>query len=172
MASPRAGDGWWRSMSRERGPAVVIRPATAADQAAITRIVRDANINPWGLGWRRFLVADELGQVVGTGQIKPHGDGSRELASIAVIPRRRGHGVGGSIIRALLAREAGPLHLLCRRGLEAYYARFGFRRLAEREMPPYFRRIAFLARMLAPFSRLFAGDAVHIIVMRRPGEDA
>jgi hypothetical protein len=36
---------------------IVIRPATAEDQFAITAIVRAARITPWDLDWQRFLVA-------------------------------------------------------------------------------------------------------------------
>ena len=67
--------------------------------------------------------------MVGMGQVKSHGDGSRELASIAVLPKRQGQHIGTAVINALLAREAGVvLHLSCRRELEGYYERFGFRR--------------------------------------------
>lgn len=127
-----------------------LRPATQADEKIINRIVRAVGINPMSLDWRRFLVAEDDGQVVGIGQIKPHGDGSRELASIAVIPERRGQGIASAIIRALLEKERGEIYLLCRNELESFYARFGFRKIGRDEMPPYFRRITrvldFLAR--------------------------
>jgi N-acetylglutamate synthase-like GNAT family acetyltransferase len=140
-----------------------LRSATAADQPTITRIIRDANINPMSLDWRRFIIAEDDGKVVGTGQIKPHGDGSRELASIAVVPERRGQNIGSEIIRALQAKESGLLYLTCRAQLETYYARFGFRRIAREEMPPYFRRIIRLANIFTAISR----DGPRIIVMRR-----
>lgn len=127
-----------------------IRSATPADQKIIERIIRDAGINPMALDWRRFLIAEENGQVIGIGQVKPHSDGSRELASIAVIPECRGQGIASAIIRALLEKERGEIYLLCRNELESFYARFGFRKIGRDEMPPYFRRITrvldFLAR--------------------------
>ena len=49
-----------------------------------------AGLNPFSLGWPRFLVAEDGGRVVGVAQIKPHGDGSRELASLAVVARPAG----------------------------------------------------------------------------------
>src|ERR1043165_2408750 len=82
--------------------AVVVRPATVADQPAIRRIVRQARINPTGLAWPRFVVAEAEGQVGGTGQVKPHRDGSRELASIATVPEMQRRGVARQIIEALL----------------------------------------------------------------------
>jgi hypothetical protein len=59
-------------------PAVVFRPATAADQRAITAIIRQAGINPLSLKWPNFLLAVEAGagEVVGTGQLTATGAGS------------------------------------------------------------------------------------------------
>ena len=36
--------------------------------------------------------------MVGVAHIKAHGDGSRELASLAVVPDRQGEGIGGALI--------------------------------------------------------------------------
>jgi N-acetylglutamate synthase-like GNAT family acetyltransferase len=144
---------------------ITIRSATEAEQPAITAIVRTARINPRDLDWRRFLVAEEDGRIVGVGQIKPHHDGSRELASLAVIPERQKQGVGAAIVRALLAGENGALHLMCLDQLEPYYARFGFRRLAPDEMPPYFRRISRLAGIFR-FAASLSGRQIQLIVMR------
>jgi N-acetylglutamate synthase-like GNAT family acetyltransferase len=147
---------------------IAIRPAGAADQRAITAIVRAARIDPRGLDWRRFLVAEDGDQIVGVGQVKPHRDGSRELASLAVIPDRQGLGTGGAIVRALLARESGPLHLMCMDRLEPYYTRLGFRRLERDELPPSFRGVARFAPLLALVSSLF-GKRLQLIVMRWDG---
>jgi N-acetylglutamate synthase-like GNAT family acetyltransferase len=138
-----------------------IRTATQADQPTITRLIHDAGINPMSLDWQRFLVAEEDGEIIGIGQVKPHGDGTRELASIAVIPSRRKQGIARVIIDELLARENGAVYLTCRDELESFYARFGFRRIAPSEMPPYFRRIMRLAKIFG------ALRGVQIIVMKR-----
>jgi len=142
---------------------LTFRPATAVDQTAIRRMVYRAGINPLGLDWRRFLVAEEAGQIVAIGQIKPHNDGSRELASIAVIPSRQGQGVGSALVSVLLAGASAPLYLTCRAGLQAYYARFGFRTIGPEEMPPYFRRVARLMNLFAPAGR------PRLLVMRWDG---
>ena len=116
-----------------------IRPATEADQPAIRRLVIDARINRMDLHWPNFVVADQDGSIVGVGQVKTHGDASRELASIVVIPGRQRQGTGRAIIDTLLARERGVvLHLTCRRELRGFYERFGFRSLVSAEFPPYF----------------------------------
>jgi N-acetylglutamate synthase-like GNAT family acetyltransferase len=154
---------------------IQIRSATQVDQKTIERIIRDANINPMSLDWHRFLVAEENGdpepcpeqsrrgsrRIIGVGQIKLHDDGSRELASIAVISERRQQGIGSEIIRALLANERGDLYLICRDELESFYARFGFRKIEQKEMTPYFRRII---RVIGIFARVAGRRG---IVMKR-----
>jgi N-acetylglutamate synthase-like GNAT family acetyltransferase len=145
-----------------------IRSAVRADRSSITSIVRAAGINPFGLHWPRFLVAEEDGRVIGVAQVKPHGDGSRELASLAAIPERRGQGVGSALVGAILASETGRVYLTCADRLEGYYVRFGFRRLEPVEMPPYFRRLSRLTRALSAILRVF-GLHWRILVMARPG---
>ena len=114
------------------------------------------------LNWPNFVVAEEDGAIVGLGQVKAHGDGSRELASIAVVPARQGQGIGRALIAALIARYPNAvLHLTCRRELEGFYRRFGFRSLERAEYPPYFGRMIPLVNLIMrPFG-------TRILVMRR-----
>jgi len=141
-----------------------IRPATRGDQATIRGMIREAGINPMSLKWPSFLVAEEGGAIVGVGQVKVHGDGSRELASMAVTPARQGEGIGSAIVNALIAGQGDRvLHLTCRRDAQAYYERFGFRRLDRADYPPYFARFLPLVNAFARLAR------TQIVVMRRPG---
>lgn len=142
----------------------IIRPARKEDFPAIRSLIFEVHINPTGLDWRRFLVAVAPGgELLGCGQIKPHRDGSRELASIAVHEQARGQGVARAVIEELVRQEtARPLYLMCRAGLEAFYRKFGFYPIAFADMPPYFRRISSLARLL-PSSR---DSADRLLVMR------
>lgn len=139
-----------------------IRSATEADQATIRRLINEAKINPMSLHWANFAVAEEDAAIVGVGQVKTHGDGSRELASIAVVPARQGQGIGSSLVETLIAREPGVvLYLTCRRELEGFYQRFGFRSLGRAEYPPYFgRMIPLINLVMRPFG-------TRILVMRR-----
>jgi N-acetylglutamate synthase-like GNAT family acetyltransferase len=139
---------------------LTIRPATQVDQETIRRLIKEAGINRMSLNWPNFVVAEDGGEVVGIGQVKTHGDGSRELASIAVIPARQSQGIGSAIIKTLLAREHGIVYLTCRRELQGYYERFGFRRLDRAEFPRYFRRMIPIINMVA---RRFG---IEILVMR------
>jgi len=152
--------------SAERG-GVWLRRATAADQAAIAALIRAARLNPFNLDWRRFVVAVEDGRVVGTGQVKPHGDGARELASIAVAPERQGRGIGGAIVATLIALEPPPLYLYCAEYNERYYLRFGFRPLAPAEMPRSLRRIHYFANTVLGMLNFATGQQRRLVVMGR-----
>lgn len=140
-----------------------LRPATADDFPNIRALIHHVGINPTGLDWRRFWVAEMPdGQFAGCGQIKVHGDQSRELASIAVAESFRGRGIARSIIQKLAQNAEKPLFLTCRAGLQPFYEKFGFVIIPTEEMPRYFARITKLTGVL---------NAVHlmkekIIVMR------
>lgn len=126
--------------------AVKLRDAVKADFSAIRALIRQTGINPLGLDWRRFIVAESpAGGFIGCGQLKPHSDSSLELASLAVVPAWRGRGVARVIIQALMAKAPRPLYLTCRGALGPFYEKFGFRVLRPEEMPPYFRRLSRLA---------------------------
>ena len=146
------------------GNPITLRPAGPEDEARIKQLVHNAHINPIGLNWERFILATTgEGAVIGCGQIKPHRDGTRELASIVVDPDWRGQGVAGLIIEHLSAVQPGELYLTCRGSLESFYNRFGFVALSPEEMPPYFLRISRLVGLLDVFGLAQEG----LRVMRR-----
>jgi GNAT superfamily N-acetyltransferase len=132
---------------------ISLRPAVQADFPTIRRMVYQAWINPMQLDWRRFILAlDEAGRVVGCAQVKPHGDGTRELASLVVAPEQRGRGIARQLVEALFSRETPPIYLTCASSLVPMYRKFGFRLLRPEEMSPYFRRLSSLVNF---FPRLF-----------------
>lgn len=146
----------------------IIRPATEADQPVINDIIREADINRMSLNWQRFIVAEVDGQVLSTGQIKIHKDGSRELASIATRPAYQGRGLASKIIRALLAQETEKLYLTCVDSNEPFYQRFGFKRIYLREMPPYFRSmILFSKPMILLYCLVKRVPLFEVIVMKQ-----
>lgn len=128
---------------------VLYRPATADDSAAIKSLIALVRINPMSLDWERFLLASTPdGELVACGQIKPHSEGTLELASIAVHPDWRGRGLAREIIQRLLADSQRPVYLTCRSDLESFYVKFGFHTLTVSELTPYFRRIQKLANLM------------------------
>ncbi|MGE5601433.1 MAG: GNAT family N-acetyltransferase [Nitrososphaerales archaeon] len=153
-----------------------IRRANAGDQRAIQALVRSSNINPIGIHWQRFLIAEDAGpegrRILGIGQVKVHGDGSRELASIATVRDRQGEGIATALIESLLAAEArtssGPLYLTCRSQMEPFYQRFGFRRVeTPAGLPAYFRRLMRLAKVFWAIGSLLGRGEGGLIMVRR-----
>ena len=134
---------------------VLLRSAQETDFPAIKALIHASRINPSGLDWRRFTVAETPdGQFIGCGQLKPHSDGTLELASLAVIPSERGKGVARVIIQKLVADAPRPLYLTCRSQLGPFYEKFGFHGISGDALPKYFRRISKLAGLV---------NALHLI---------
>ncbi len=132
-----------------------LRAATADDLSRIRSLVIAGHINPSGLDWKRFIVAvdtETRAEVIGCGQIKPHRDGSHELASIVVDPTWRGRGVARDIIEHLIASvdasKGVALYLMCLSALGPLYEKFGFRILEYDEMPKYFQRVSKLTSII------------------------
>jgi N-acetylglutamate synthase-like GNAT family acetyltransferase len=146
-------------------PVYHLHPAKTKDMPAIRSLIRETGINPLGLDRQRFIVAvNSDHQVIGTGQIKIHRDGARELASIAVRPDWRRQGVARAIIERLLSENSGILYLTCREHLGQFYARFGFQVIERYEMPAYFRRVATFFSFLDRLGVMKEG----LLVMSRP----
>ena len=130
-----------------------IEAATAVHHPSIKQLIRTVRINPMGLDWRHFVVVlDTNDAMIGCGQIKPHRDGSYELASIAVQREWRKQGVARAIIQHFLATQEPPLWLTCVSKLVPFYTQFGFRETKVlAEMPPYFRRVSRLFQIFTRF---------------------
>ena len=98
-----------------------LRAAVESDQGYSRSLIHSAGINPTGLDWRRFIVSEVDGTFIGCGQLKPHKDGSLELASLAVEEKYRGLGVARALMERLMAEGTRPLYLMCRLELRALY---------------------------------------------------
>jgi amino-acid N-acetyltransferase len=141
-----------------------LRPATAADAAAIKALIRSVRINPRELDWRRFVLAVEAdGRLIGCGQVKPQREGIRELASIAVVREWRGRGAARAIIERLQETAGPPLYLTCTSQLVPLYQKFGFCEVVE-GVPAHYRRLQRFARIILRFVR----PGEYLAVMRWP----
>lgn len=131
-----------------------LRPARESESAVIKDLIHLSGINSMGLDWMRFVVAvNEQDQVIGIGQIKPHGTDILELASIAVYPEHHGKGVASAIIQHLLANSPRPMYLMCESSRGSLYEKFGFQVIEYAEMPRYFQRITKLAGLMTTLAR-------------------
>jgi len=145
---------------------ITLRRATAADQKTIQAIIKAVQINPMDLKWPNFVLAvdQETGAIVGTAQIKQHGDGSHELASIATVATHRQRGIAHELINYLLAEHPDRLYLTCLATMGPFYEQFGFRTIALGEMTPYFRR---LTRIAGALNFANQDDGRRLLVMQR-----
>jgi len=126
-----------------RGKMTDIRPARETEAAQIKELIHLVGINPMDLDWKRFIVAvNNRDEMIGCGQLKPHGKGILELASLAVYPEQQGKGIGQAIIQHLLKNSPRPLYLMCESSVGPLYEKFGFREIPYEEMPRYFQRIS------------------------------
>ena len=131
-----------------------VRPARETEAGQIKDLIHLVGINPTGLDWKRFVVAiNDRDEMIGCGQLKPHGQDVLELASIAVYPEHQGKGVARAIIEYLLKDSPRPLYLMCESSNGPLYEKFGFRAISNAEMPRYFQRISKLAGLVSTLSR-------------------
>jgi N-acetylglutamate synthase-like GNAT family acetyltransferase len=141
-----------------------LRPATQADANTIRHIISQVRINPLALDWHRFILPiDSNGKVTGCGQVKPHSDGSIELASIAVLLEWRNKGVARQVIEYLLEQHPGRIYLTCQSQLGPMYQKFGFQVIQTAEMTPYFKRINRIVTWIGKLTR----QPRSMLVMRR-----
>ena len=140
-----------------------LRPALESESTQIKDLIKLVGINPTGLDWKRFLVAvNKGGQVIACGQIKPHGDDIREIASIAVLPEYRGQGLARAVIEMLLRENPKPLYLMCISHNGPMYEKFDFQAIPDDEMPRYFSRI----KKLFDIADVFRKTEEELLVMK------
>lgn len=133
---------------------ISIRPAREAEATQIRDLIYLVGINPMGLDWKRFVVAvNDQDEMIGCGQLKPHGQEVLELASIAVYPEHQGKGVARAIIEYLLQDSPRPLYLMCQSSLGSFYEKFGFQSISYEEMPRYFQRISKVAGLVTTLAQ-------------------
>jgi N-acetylglutamate synthase-like GNAT family acetyltransferase len=148
---------------------IMLRPATQADQGAISTMVRAAKLNPVNLRWANFWVAEAEGRVVGAAQLRPYTDGSRELASLVVDSVYQHQGVGGRLVSQLLTLCPAPIYLFCEDGLGSYYVRFGFHGVGREVLPPPLARLYMAGRLVTRIGAFLSRQEGRLIAMRWDG---
>lgn len=142
-------------------PTIQIRPARESDQETIKEMVRAAQLDPSALHWSHFKVAEQDGQIIGIGQIRPYRR-CRELGSLVVLKPFRKQGAGAMLIYALLENEAGDVYLETASHNETYYGKFGFIRIPWYQAPyPLILKVALVGSILRLVYR------ARIIAMKR-----
>jgi amino-acid N-acetyltransferase len=155
---------WTRSDDNQP---LLIRPAVALDQVAITRLVHSERLNPHGLAWQNFVVAISGTALIGAVQMRRHPEGSRELGSLVVSREHRGHGIAGRLISALLARHSGPVHVITRSANAVHYRAWGFARIDPRDAPRTVRRHRLIGQMISVMSLITGRRPRRLVVLQR-----
>ncbi len=146
---------------------LTIRPAREEDQEIIVSFISQAKLNPRNLKWQNFLVAEENGQIVGIRQVKVYEQGTREVASGFVLPEYRRRGISAQLMKALLARETGPLYTMVNEKRAPYYEQFGFQRVDVSQLPSDFRKEYWIGRIVTSLMSIFRKDKIRIIPLKR-----
>ena len=144
---------------------ITIRSAMKQDEAAIHRLVRAERLNPADLDWRRFVVAAYEAAVIGTVQLRCHGDGSREVGSLVVRQDARRRGIASRLIDALLERARGRVFMITGAPFAAHYARFGFRPIQALDAPRHILRNYALGQLFGGFLSLLCGRSPRRLVI-------
>jgi amino-acid N-acetyltransferase len=140
-----------------------IRPAVEADQQTITELVKEEGLDRTTLHWSHFVIAEDAGETVGIGQVRPYPN-CRELGSLVVKEAYRKQGVGALIVQALLEHEKGDVYLECLDFNERYYTRFGFRRIPWWQAPMPLKLKAGIGKVLGPVL------GYHVVTMYRAAQ--
>ena len=128
---------------------VTLRPATRADRTTIKALVRSEALNPLGLKWQQFVVAEVDNEIVGCAQVRIHRGQIREFASLMVLRPWRNKGIARLLVNHFLQAHPAPLWLMCANRLVPFYEQFGFQNCLEpKRMPRRFRLIFRLSRLL------------------------
>ena len=146
---------------------VIVRPAGEADRSTIQSVLRSAGLSWRRVQWPGFLVAEDQGQLIGVGQVRPLRGGGRQLARVAVVRERRGEGIGSKVIRALIARESGPLYGICLLEMSSFYEQLGFTIATLHELPAALAMSYVVSRVAAPIVSAVSSRKFRVVAMKR-----
>ncbi len=146
---------------------IKLRQATAIDQPVIEKLIKEAHLNTRNIYWTRFLIAEDNGKIVGIRQVKRHKNGTREVASGLVIPEYRHQGISTQLMNKILETEKGQLYLICDEKWYAYYAKFGFSRVATKALPGDLLSEFRIGKVITSLISIFTPNKIKIIPLKR-----
>jgi GNAT superfamily N-acetyltransferase len=120
---------YWRERDPTDGPGPAARYIKGLGRPGDTVLIAIDDVFPVGAAWYRLFRRDAPGY----GFV----DEETPELTIAVVPSRRGGGLGGQLMEALLAlaKEQGhsAISLSAEQGMTKLYERFGFRAVEEKD---------------------------------------
>jgi N-acetylglutamate synthase-like GNAT family acetyltransferase len=130
-------------------------------------MVRRARLNPVGLNWERFVIAERDSRTVGVAQLRRHSDGATELASLVVEPDERRHGIAMQMVDALLADVAAPVYTMIDRRFVEHFARWGFAPVDPSQLPPSVSRGFRIGRVVTAVGSVLRRQRIRIVPLLR-----
>ncbi|MBP7240444.1 GNAT family N-acetyltransferase [Amaricoccus sp.] len=113
-----------------------IRAALVGEAPLIRALMKGERLNPVGVDWRNFLVAEDAGAVIGIVQLRPAGVGAVEIGSLVVRADRRRGGLGRLLVDAAVAAAGSRRALIVTAFARArFYEAWGFSPIPARAAP-------------------------------------
>ncbi|MBP7000607.1 GNAT family N-acetyltransferase [Amaricoccus sp.] len=148
-----------------------VRPAVAGDMPAIRGLMAGERVNPTGIDWRNFLIAEAADGVVGIVQLRPAGPGAVEIGSLVVRAGLRGGGLGRRLVDAAVAATGGRRAFVVTAAARApFFAAWGFRPVPARSAPWSVRRNWLLGQAGSLVALAHGTRPRRLAVLERPGK--
>lgn len=100
--------------------------------------------------------------------MRRHPDGSRELASLVVLPEHRDRGLAGRMVDALLADEPGPVFTLVDRRYARHFTRWDFHPVGPGDLPRSMARQLRIGRLVTGIGSVLIRRRIRLQPLRRP----
>ena len=102
---------------------MTFRTPTENEFLQIRSYIQEFELDDRNLKQEEFTAAFRENQLVGFGRLRNHED-STELCSLGVITTHRRKGIGKAIVKELIKRAEGSIHLVCI--IPDFFSPFGF----------------------------------------------
>ena len=103
---------------------MIFRTPTANEFLQIQNYIQQFELDGRNLKQEEFTAAFRENELVGFGRLRQHSD-SIELCSLGVVTQHRRQGIGKAIVKELIKRAGGNIHLVCI--IPGFFSPFGFK---------------------------------------------